>query len=57
MPQFSNIELPSPPDHMNLAFLDGHVSFTRVYRPEEEASGETPTYIFSPHREQSHQEE
>lgn len=41
----------SPVDHMNLAFLDGHASFTRVYRPEEEAAGERPDYIFSPHRQ------
>ena len=40
----------SPPDHMNLAFLDGHVAFTRVFRLEEMASGEIPDYIISPHR-------
>lgn len=41
----------SPPDHMNLAFLDGHVAFTRVFSLEEIASGETPDYIISPHRD------
>ena len=40
-----------PRDHMNLTFLDGHVAFTRVYRPEEfEADPELSVdYAFWPY--------
>ena len=41
----------SPKDWMNLAFLDGHVSFTRVYTAEELDAGARPDYILSPHQQ------
>ena len=41
----------SPPDHMNLTFLDGHTAFTRVLSLEEIANGEIPNYFISPHRD------
>jgi len=42
----------SPKDWMNLAFLDGHVSFTRVYTPEELDAGAIPDYDIFPYRQE-----
>ncbi len=42
----------SPKDWMNLAFLDGHVSFTRLYTPDELDAGEIPDYDIVPYREE-----
>ena len=43
----------SPPDHMNLTFLDGHTAFTRVLSLEEIANGQVPDYLISPHPDDS----
>ncbi len=41
----------SPKDWMNLAFLDGHVSFTHVYSSEELDAGATAEYDIVPYRQ------
>lgn len=54
-----NAQFHRPPDHMNLTFLDGHVAFTRVYRPEEFEQDENirPAYTFWPYKYWPGQEE